>query len=219
MPDLNPTHAPLAQLAIEHPGASRVFQKLRLDFCCQGRRSLAEACDERGLDPEVVLSDILSASVSGASLAQLNTPALVERIVNEIHVRVRNELPQLIALAEKVERVHAEREHCPHGLHALLERVSDELLSHMVKEERVLFPMMLAGYSNVQGPIHVMEAEHRDHAANLERIRELTNDFSPPAGACTTWRALYLRLAEFEAELLEHVHLENHVLFPRAAGA
>lgn len=96
-------------------------------------------------------------------------------------------------------------------------RLFEELDLHMQKEEQILFPLIVSGRGAAAGgPIHVMEREHEDVAADLERIRGLTRDYVPPEGACGTWRALYLGLAEFERELMEHVHLENHILFPRA---
>jgi regulator of cell morphogenesis and NO signaling len=96
----------------------------------------------------------------------------------------------------------------------------DELESHMQKEEHVLFPLILAGRGALAAaPIRVMEREHEDHGRNLERLRELAHDFAPPLDACGTWRALYLGLEELEREIMEHIHLENHVLFPRALRA
>jgi regulator of cell morphogenesis and NO signaling len=215
------SHTPLstlAALATEHAAASRVFQKFGLDFCCKGLRSLESACVERGLDPDAVLAEIESSDSGPTALATESTETLIHFVVTYYHARVREELPLLVAMAAKVERVHAKREGCPAGLSAHLQRMAEELTAHMEKEEEVLFPLIASGRTRLHGPVHVMEAEHRDHAANLMRLRELAHDFVPPKAACATWRALYLRLSDFERELMEHVHLENHVLFPRAVG-
>ncbi len=214
------SHTPLdtlAELATEHPAASRVFQRYGLDFCCKGLRSLDSACAERGLDPQAILAEIESAPSPGRPTDE-SSEQLVARLVEHYHRRLREELPQLVSMASKVERVHSKRAACPAGLAEQLTRMQEELLFHMAKEEKVLFPLILSGRGGLHGPVQVMEAEHRDHAANLERLRELAHDFVAPPEACATWRALYLRLEDFERELMEHVHLENHVLFPRALG-
>lgn len=207
----------LAELATAHAGASRVFQRHRLDFCCRGLRSLADACLERGIDADAVLDEIESTG-STPALGDGSTAELVAHIVGHYHRRLREELPSLVALAAKVERVHAQRPECPRGVAALLDAMSRELVVHMAKEENVLFPLIASGNTRVHGPVQVMESEHRDHALTLARLRQLAADFVPPDAACTSWRALYLRLNDFERELMEHVHLENHVLFPRALG-
>ena len=218
-----PTASPattLADLAVTHPAASRVFHRHRLDFCCHGRRPLAEACAERGLDAEGVIAEIEreEAGAAGEVLwVERPLAELVRHIVDYYHQRLRVELPELISFAAKVERRHAEKASCPRGLRSHLEEVHEAVLEHLTKEEQVLFPMLLGGrQQSALGPIHVMEAEHRDHAESLAKTRRLTADLVAPEEACPTWRALYLRLAAFEAELMDHIHLENNVLFRRA---
>ncbi len=210
----------LAQLATEHPGASRVLHARGLDYCCGGQRSLEDACQERGLDPDEILQEIAAQSRSPLkehSCAELPLRDLTRFIVEHYHESLRRELPEFVALAEKVETKHAAKASCPTGLAAHLRECHAAMLDHMEKEEQILFPLISSGMGNqTAGPVQVMEDEHREHALNLQRTRELTGDFSPPAEACTSWRALYLRLHELEAELMEHIHLENNVLFPRA---
>jgi len=208
----------LAELATAHASASRVFQRLGLDFCCKGRRSLEIACSERGLDAGAVLAEIEKDDAGAPAITHAPKDEVISHIVNHYHRRLREELPQLVAMAAKVERVHGDKGDCPLGLAAHLGRMQLELLDHMAKEENVLFPLALSGHPRLHAPVNVMEAEHRDHAAHLARVRELTGDLVPPPGACATWRALYLRLSDSERELMEHVHLENHVLFPRILG-
>lgn len=212
----------LAELAIALPAASRVFHRHGLDFCCHGGRPLAEACAERGLDPQAVLAEVATEGqgVTKERWDQRSLGDLVEFIVGYYHARLRTELPELLTMAERVETRHAEKASCPRGLAAHIAHVHQAVLEHLEKEEQILFPMLRSGRGSLAaGPIQVMELEHDDHAASLRRTRALTTDLVPPEEACNTWRALYLRLAEFEAELMEHIHLENHVLFQRALCA
>jgi len=220
MQDLIQPDATLADLAVRHAGASRVFHKHGLDFCCNGRVALTEACLTRGLDPQQVLAEVEAATVEAPDhqgITQGPLPEFVQYILDHFHAAHREEVPRLIAMARKVEQVHGDKPSCPRGLAVFLERMSEELEMHMQKEEQILFPMILAGRGPMTGmPISVMEEEHQDHGKNLAALRELVNDFVPPEEACNTWRALYLGLAELERDLMEHIHLENNALFPRA---
>jgi regulator of cell morphogenesis and NO signaling len=212
----------LADLATTHPGASRVFHRLRLDFCCGGRRPLTEACAERGLDATDVLDAIEAEDPSAADADRWDTrpiPDLVTFIVERYHDRLRQELPELVALSAKVEQVHADKSTCPRGLRDHMAGVHEAVLSHLAKEEQILFPMILRGLGQMAAsPIRVMELEHDDHRENLMKTRQMTKDFTLPPEACATWRALYLRLEALEVDLMKHIHLENHVLFPRVLG-
>jgi regulator of cell morphogenesis and NO signaling len=209
----------LAELATLHPAASRVFQRYGLDYCCGGRSSLSDACRAQGLDAEAVLTAIAAEDQRSELRRWDRAPLdeLVRHIVHRYHDALREELPALVALAARVESRHAATPDCPRGLRDLLECMQERVLEHLDKEERVLFPMILDGYGRkAAGPVRVLEEEHDEHGRNLGRIRQFTNNFTPPSHACATWRALYLRLAALEAELMDHVHLENHVLFTRA---
>jgi regulator of cell morphogenesis and NO signaling len=218
----NPTST-LADLAVSHPSASRVFHRHGLDYCCHGRRPLEEACAERGIAAAEVVAEITREESDAGNLTRWDErpiAELVKHIVDHYHMRLRVELPELISLAAKVERRHGEKDSCPRGLRAHLEAVHQAVLEHLAKEEQILFPMILAGRGhNAVAPISVMESEHRDHAENLEKTRRLTADLVAPEEACPTWRALYLRLGQLESELMEHIHLENNVLFRRVLAA
>ncbi|MEZ4299923.1 MAG: iron-sulfur cluster repair di-iron protein [Polyangiaceae bacterium] len=209
----------LGQVATEHPGATHVFLRHRLDFCCGGGRKLGEACAAAGLDPQSVIAEIAAQGVveEAPRWDTRPLPELIDFLLTRYHEPLRQDLPGLIAAAKKVERVHAAKPTCPHGLAAHLEQMDVELRQHLAKEEQVLFPAVIAGARGVrlQMPIRVMLQEHDDHGANLRRLRELAFDFAPPPEACVTWRALYSALAKLESELMEHIHLENNVLFPR----
>jgi regulator of cell morphogenesis and NO signaling len=210
----------LADLAVTHPGAARVFYRNRLDFCCGGRRPLADACAERGLDMDQILAAIDAEDPLIEDAPRWDArplPELVQHIVTTYHDRLRRTLPDLLAMAAKVEAVHAEKTSCPKGLATHLRDVQEAVTDHLDKEERILFPMIVNGMGHrAAAPVHVMEMEHEHHKQNLLEIRRLTDELTPPDEACTTWRALYLGLQQLEQELMEHIHLENNVLFRRA---
>ncbi|VCU70669.1 Iron-sulfur cluster repair protein YtfE [Pigmentiphaga humi] len=150
-----------------------------------------------------------------------NRPAsdLIDHILRRYHERHRQQLPELIALAAKVEQVHGERPDCPAGLADRLRAMQQELESHMRKEEQILFPMISRGHGAMAAaPIAVMRLEHDQHREALRELAALTGDAIPPAGACATWQALYRGLRLFRDDLMAHIHLENNVLFEAAAG-
>ena len=213
-------HTTLAELAIKHPAASRVFNRHEFDFCCHGNRSLEEACTERGMAPESVLAEIEQESRDCSDAPrweQRPLTELISYIVNYYHWRLREELPLLVELATRVENVHKDKAVCPRGLADHLRAIHCAVLDHLAKEETILFPIIEAGRgARAAGPIHVMEIEHDDHGENLRKTRQLTSNLTLPPEACPTWAALYLRLREFEEELMEHIHLENNILFRRA---
>jgi regulator of cell morphogenesis and NO signaling len=217
------TDVTLAELAVSRPGAARVFMAHGLDFCCGGRRPLAEACEKKGVDPEAVLAEIEAQPVAADDLTRWGDrplAELIDHIVTRYHDWLREEFPALLKMAKKVEAVHAEKPTVPAGLAELLDGLYQEAVSHLQKEECILFPMIQSGRgASCGGPIQVMEAEHRDVGEALGRARQLTNDLTPPQEACNTWRALYLGVARLEQEFFEHIHLENNVLFPRALCA
>lgn len=210
----------LADLAATTAGASRVFHRHRLDYCCGGGVPLEEACTAAGLDAAELVAELERECAGREDFERidgLDVSALIALILERYHEPHRAEVPRLLEMAEKVEAVHAERATCPSGLAAHLRRMRGELEEHMRKEEQVLFPLLLGGGAHAaRMPIKVMEQEHRDHGANLEELVRLTEGFTPPAEACTTWRALYAGLEELRRELMDHIHIENNVLFPKA---
>jgi regulator of cell morphogenesis and NO signaling len=216
----------LGELANTYPSATQVFLRHRLDFCCGGRRTLAEACAQAGLDPHQIMQELeterdLSQPTPSADLTGWDTrplPELTDHLVARYHERLRRDVPALIEAAQRVERVHAAKPDVPAGLAAHLTRVWAELQAHMAKEEQVLFPLIKRGMTggSLYMPIRVMEGEHDAHGQDLARIRELTGELVTPGDACGTWRALYEGLRTLEGELMEHIHLENNVLFLRA---
>jgi len=215
------TDTPVGTIATEHPLATRVFARHQIDYCCGGGVPLAEACAKRGLDAAQVLAEI------DAEVAPPDRPAvrwdeesldaILEHLLSAYHQPLWAELPRLHQMAQKVFDVHGAKD--PARLGALRDVVlalRGELEQHLMKEEQVLFPMIRSGAGRVpDGPVDVMMAEHDDAGDALRQIRELTNDFTVPAEACNTWRALWAGLEALERDLMEHIHLENNVLFPR----
>jgi regulator of cell morphogenesis and NO signaling len=221
---------PVGQLVAERPSRSRVFERWGLDYCCGGKKPLNRACSEKQVDIDAVVRDLLDADKTAAATETTWTDAslasLCDHIVDTHHAYLREALPRLATLIEKVALAHgAQRPQL-----ALLEQVfrafRAELELHMMKEEQILFPFIkhLEGSGeppsmfcgSVHNPIRVMEHEHDSAGAALAEIRVLTDDFQPPAGACNTYLAMLDGLAELEADMHKHVHLENNILFPRA---
>jgi regulator of cell morphogenesis and NO signaling len=218
------TEQTLGELAVAVPTAAKVFHRYGLDYCCGGKQSLAAACARKGLDPAAVLEDIRTDQAAlrvpgDGGLRWLDRPLveLVQHILTRYHAPLRDELTRLMTMARRVEQVHAERPECPTGLADHLEAMGPFVADHLAKEEQILFPMILAGRGRLASvPVQVMLGEHVDHGDALRRIRRLTNDLRLPEGACATWRELYRSLLQLEVDLMEHIHLENNVLFPRA---
>lgn len=218
---MNAISQTLGDIARARPSATRVFLRHRLDFCCGGQRTLTEACGQAGLDPLAVACEIEMEEgfgPGGIDWAQRSPAELADHIEAHYHARLRRDLPALIAAARKVEKVHARKPDVPAGLGDLLAGFWADMQQHMMKEERVLFPMLRQGARGeaVYGPVRVMENEHQVHGQALAAIRELTGDLVIPPHACATWSALYAGLATLEEELMQHIHLENNVLFLRA---
>lgn len=213
-------HETLGALAAARPTAVTVFLRHRLDFCCRGGRTLAEACAEAGLDPEALQREIEHEPERGPAVRWESRPLaeLVDHILERYHAPLHRDLAALVAAAARVEERHADKPSCPHGLLEHLTHLEIALGEHLAKEERVLFPILKSG-GRGQGlymPVRVMLQEHDDHGESLARLRALAHDFVPPPEACATWRGLYAALEQLEADLMAHIHLENHVLFPRA---
>lgn len=215
----------LGQLARRIPGATRLFDQHHLDFCCAGNRTLRTAAQEAGIDAEPIADALhtLQLRTDDNATKDWSTATdteLVDHILRRYHAVHREQLPELTRLARRVEQVHGDRQDCPHGLANHLQRMAQELESHMHKEEAVLFPLIARGQGSMAGmPINVMRMEHDSHGAELRRLEELTNHITPPRDACTTWRALYLGLRTFREDLMAHIHTENNILFERFAPA
>jgi regulator of cell morphogenesis and NO signaling len=224
----------LAQIVNNNHHAASVFEKYHLDFCCKGKRSLEQACAEHQLSISKVTKDLENIFTkdinSSIDFDKMNLTQLADYIVQTHHAYVKNEMPQIHAYLQKVSSKHGERHPELYKIFQIFNAVKEEMEAHMKKEELILFPRIkelqkLADNENanlqlnityLQSPITVMEREH-DHAGSLlNDIRILSNGYTPPQDACTTYRLSFAALNAFELDLHQHVHLENNVLFPKA---
>lgn len=213
----------VGEIAAQHPMATRVFSRHKIDFCCGGGVPLREVCDQRGLATTEVLDEIEQVLTAGGSAGENwnETPLvdLVRHIVDAYHLPLREELPRLEAMARKVARVHGDKdpERLPEMLRTFL-FLRGELEDHMQREEEVLFPEILSWSESADVSVERFVDDHSEVGRALERLRALTDDFQVPEAACNTWRALWHGLAALEGSLHDHIHLENNVLFQRVNG-
>lgn len=211
----------LGEWASTYAGASTVFIKNGLDFCAGGAKSLARSCSEKGIKVEKVISEVQECSKGRTELAwnQLKVDQMVDDIIEKFHNKHRRDLATLIPLSRKVESVHANSADSPQGLAEFLEKLLFELESHMQKEEKILFPMIKSGQTNIiNGPIYVMMQEHVGHIESLVKLKILAKNYKLPADACRSWTALYQGVENLEREIMEHIALENNLLFPNAVN-
>jgi regulator of cell morphogenesis and NO signaling len=210
----------VGEIAANLAGATGVFRRFRIDFCCHGDVTLDEATKARGLDlgeVELALNALDASQPSETSELPSETGELIDYIVARYHETHRRQLPELIALSRRVELVHAGKPGVPAGLADILQKALGELEVHMRKEELMIFPAMCRGGSEgrFDGPTAMLREDHSDQGEMIEQVTALTNDFTVPEGGCTTWRALYSGAAEFKHDLVEHIHIENNILFSR----
>ena len=216
----------VARAVLDHSECAPVFQRHRIDYCCQGQRSIASACADRGVDAGAVLAELERAIAerrgdAGPDAANLSTDALIDHVVGTHHVYLRRALPFVGALAAKVARVHGDRDPRLVLLGAAVRDLVDGLLPHLDDEEASLFPALRAGRPGdpaIVRQLAAMEEEHLAVGGQLGAIRGITGDFALPAWACTSYRTLFAELEQLEADTLRHVHLENHGLAPRFVG-
>lgn len=210
----------VGEIAANMPGATGVFRRFGIDFCCHGNVPLEEAALSRGIDPDAVQEALADLGGTQSSAIPSGTAELIDHILDRYHEVHRRQLPELIMLSRRVEQVHAGKPGVPAGLADMLQQALGELEVHMRKEELILFPAMRRqGSGPLDGPIAMMREDHVDHGEVLERMTQLTSDFTVPEGGCGTWRALYQAAAQFKDDLIEHIHIENNILFPRFEGS
>ena len=217
----------VSEIAANLPSSVRVFQRHGIDFCCGGNVGLADACRKHGVRVEDVMAAIAAANEHGSpDECDWNDEPLhrlIGHIVATYHDPLREELPRLESMAAKVARVHGATASHLKRVDAIVAELSADLRSHMRKEEAILFPAIDAAARGdgclqvpLPAPIMVMEGEHEHAGALLSELRTITDGYTPPEWACTTFRALYNGLSELESAMHVHVHLENNILFPRA---
>ena len=224
------------ELALENASATRVFEKLGIDYCCGGNKSLGDACRASNLSVDNVI-DSLEMAEEAAHAAQKdrdwqNEPLadLIAHIENTHHQYTREEMARLVPLLNKVCSVHGKNHPELHQVRASFQSLVQELTSHMMKEEQVLFPYIVrmeeaviqkepvlpSPFGSVQNPVTMMEHEHDSAGNALRDMRKASCGYTAPADGCVSYQTLYKALADFEADLHQHIHLENNILFPRA---
>ena len=227
------------ELALENPASTRVFEKLGIDYCCGGNRSLSEACQSANLQIEQVL-ELLAKADQATTVAQKGRDwqaerlaSLIEYIQSTHHKYTREEIARLGPLFEKVCSVHGKNHPELFAVREIFQGLANELNAHLMKEELILFPYILrmeaagagngpvapAPFGSVRNPVSMMEHEHDSAGNALRAMNQATKGYTPPASACVSYQTLYKALAAFEADLHQHIHLENNILFPRAVAA
>ncbi len=217
----------VANLVLSHSECAPVFSRHKIDYCCRGNTSLADACASRGIDVDGLIHELDSAihdrrGPRAADRRTMPTEALVDHIVTSHHHYLRKTLPYLTSLAAKVGRVHGEHAPKLRALAATVRAIDDVITPHLDFEERELFPAMLAASpdrARIGRMLETMGGEHLELGGLLEKMREETDDFTIPEWACTSYRTLFAELENLEADVHEHVLLENNVLAPRFHAA
>lgn len=224
------------ELALEFPNATRVFEKLGIDYCCGGNKSLEEACAATQLSADEILNSLEQdeqssrANQKGRNWQAAPLADLIAHINSTHHKYTREEIARLGPLFEKVCSVHGKNHPELEQIRALFRGLAQELTTHMMKEEMVLFPYIVRmeeaviqkepvlppPFGSVQNPVAMMVHEHDSAGDALRSMRQASAGYTPPGDACISFQTLYRALAEFEADLHQHIHLENNILFPRA---
>ncbi|MDL2193106.1 iron-sulfur cluster repair di-iron protein [Shewanella algae] len=218
----------VGELVAEDFRNAHVFSRFGIDFCCGGGSSLASACERAGAEPTEVLHALSQLAAEGKpddALAKLPLGELIDHIEATHHKYIRDTAPLLLEYAQKMVRAHGEHYEEIKPLAGWIRALMDDLLPHLQKEEQILFPAIRAlsqgqefnaCFGHIGNPIRAMEYEHDEAGQILAKLQQLTNHYQAPEHACTTWRVCYATLAEFEADLHRHIHLENNLLFPKA---
>jgi regulator of cell morphogenesis and NO signaling len=215
-------------------GRAHVLDRFGIDYCCHGSRPLGQACDALTLDVDRVLAEIAESDQRGAEdldrtdYTAMSAGELADQIVASHHAYLRQELPRLSVLIAKVAAAHSQKHPELVELQQTFAELRLELESHLMKEERVLFPLVKQleaarepfsmHCGTVENPIRVMEHEHESAGSALERIRKLTRNYEAPEDACASFKALFSDLSSLEFDLHRHIHKENNILFPKAAA-
>lgn len=224
----------IGEIVAKNFHTAEVFKKYGIDFCCQGNRSVRQACEDAGVDVETVEKELQNphllnrGSTNNHNFTEWDLDFLADYVTNTHHRYLRKYLPELNMYSDKVSRVHGKSHPELHTVDELLKQVTEEFYSHMKDEETILFPMIKiiekakegeVSYSaseNFEAVVDHAEKEHKDVGYALEQIRKLTDDFTPPEDACASYTLLFKMLEEFEGDTFTHIHLENNILFPKA---
>ena len=223
----------IGEYVSENIKTAHIFKKYGIDFCCGGGISLEKACKKNGLDLIALEQELSSVEETKERALNYNSwelGFLMDHIINVHHSYVKESIPMIMEYAEKVARVHGQNHPEVVEVNNIFRDVAEELYAHLKKEELILFPFVkelelaskenrepcIPPFGSVNNPIRMMEYEHENAGDAFKDIAKLTNDYTPPEGACNTFRALYAKLQEFEQDLHQHVHLENNILHRKA---
>ena len=223
----------VGEVVAENFHAAKVFESHGLDFCCSGKRTIEDACKTKGVDTDSLLAELEKLNANNPSSTHFDkweADFLTDYIINNHHAYVNNAVSTIEHHLQKVVSAHGAKHPEVCGIESIFTELKNELLEHMAKEERMLFPyikklsfaiknsieMPAAPFGSVDNPIKVMESEHDNAGLLLKKINALSDSYTPPQDACATFRVLYGELKEFEEDLHVHIHLENNVLFPKA---
>jgi regulator of cell morphogenesis and NO signaling len=227
----------VAEVALNFPQALEILQRHNLDYCCGGKKPFVKVCEQAGLDAEAIWQELQTAKTNHGTDKRMRfdtweAPLLIDFILQHHHTYVRESIPHIQELLDKVCNVHGEDS--PYLLHVRenFSALAEELLDHLPKEEEVLFPAIRRLFSqqdtscevglspsNLQMPITVMEHEHESAGHLVKEIRRITDRYTPPVYACPTFKATYIMLEQFDQDLMQHIHMENNILFPKAKAA
>jgi regulator of cell morphogenesis and NO signaling len=212
----------VADIVLDHSECAAVFTRHRIDYCCKGKRPLADACRDLGLDVGTVVGELETeiarrhATTPHFDPRALTTREIITKLIAPHHQYLHRAMPSVNALAAKVARVHGAREPSLVEVAALFDALVETLRAHLAEEEAVLFPALVAGRDRDVAPMLLdMRREHEQVGAMLADLRAAARDYQVPAWACTSYRTLMKELAALEADVIQHVHIENHVLLPR----
>lgn len=226
--------ATIGEMVAEDFRKAEVFRKFGLDFCCGGKKSVKAACEKKGINYVEVESELKKIEEQNTNNVEnyndWELDFLADYIVNKHHRYVQDAMPMLYEYSNKVARVHGERNPEVVQIARCFNEVAEELTLHMQKEENILFPYIKElvaakkknekiekpAFGSIKNPINMMEAEHETVGENFEHIRKFSEEYTPPASACNSYRVLYGKLEEFEKDLQQHIHLENNILFKKA---
>ncbi|HRE89907.1 MAG TPA: iron-sulfur cluster repair di-iron protein [Myxococcota bacterium] len=213
----------VADLVLEHPECAPILQRHRIDFCCRGHLPLRDAASERHVALENLASELAQAidarERQSKNPAELSTAALIAHIIGTHHAYLREALPFIVGLANKVARVHGAHDENLIDLAVHVRQIGEALLPHLDEEEQVLFPALMMDQDSVviARELETMVKDHLAVGELLAQIRTATRDFALPDWACMSFRTLFAELHHLETDVLTHVHLENHALMPRFA--
>jgi regulator of cell morphogenesis and NO signaling len=223
-------------LVIEMPEAMRIFEQTGIDYCCGGQRTLQESCRIAGKDVSEIITLLTSINSAAIKTDVPDWPSrsltdLIEHIVDQHHSFTRHELERLEPLLNKVQQVHGRNHPELTQIQEAFNHLKEDLTTHLLKEEQVLFPYITrmetalkakapvppAFFKTVRNPVRMMMSEHETAGDLLQQLRQMTSHYRVPADGCFSYQSLYRGLEGLEADLHQHIHLENNLLFPRAA--